>query len=189
MAEIKKIPHAIDVAERFTIGVRVLIDDYGDAAKWKQDALLPCKELGAYMSRVSQLVQLSYYAVELMLKVLYQQDHGKPFAGGRDHLLAGIFTDLKEETQELIEFAYAERGDEIHGDLFKYPHSEGTALGVILVCDGKYNLYRYNVFEMDDTSVTNLSYDFAIVDVLQALATIAKTREPEIMAQYTERKE
>ena len=188
MAYIKRVKHAIDTADRFTIGVRVLIDDYGDASKWQQDASLPGKDLGGYFARASQIVQLSYYAVELILKVLYQQDYGKPFDQDRrvrrtDHPLMNIFTDLKKETKKLIEDCYTDRTNtEVHGNLFKYPHSDGTAADMIAVCDGKYNLFRYKAFELDDITNTDFSYDFPIVDVLQVLATVAKSREPEFMA-------
>lgn len=190
MAEIKKVQHAINTADWFTDGVKVLIDDYGDDAKWQQDSSLPGKELGAYFARASQIIQLSHYGVELILKVLYQQDYGKPFGQDRrvrrtDHPLVDIFTNLKEETKKLIDFAFADRvNTDVHGDLYKYPHSGGTAADVLSVCDGKYNLFRYGAFEMDNTANTDFSYSFAIVDVLQILTTVAKTREPEIMAQY-----
>lgn len=183
MGFITKIPHAIDTADRFTDGLRVLFNDYGDAAKWQQSANFPDEELGAVTSRTSQLVQLSYYGVELMLKVLYQQDYGKPFEG-RNHRLLDIFDKLEKETKRRVEYFYAGRGDKVHGNLFMYPHSQGDARSVIAVCDGKYNFYRYEIFELDDTSSVDFSYDFAIFDVLQVLATTAKIRVPMIMNQY-----
>lgn len=185
MGKIVRVPHAIDVADRFIDGVRVLIDDWGDDTKWQSPPTEPSVELGGYVSRVSQIVQLSHYAVELMLKVLYQQDYGEPFKSGRGHLNTSILKELKVGTRELVEVAFAERVNTgLHGDLFKYPHSDGNAESVIVACDGKYNLYRYEIFEKDDMSGMDLSYDFAVVDVLRALVVCAKGREPTIMEQY-----
>ena len=180
MAMMKKVVHAIDVADRYSDGIRLLIDDWGDSAKWQ--SFPTGEELGGYISRVSQIVQLSYYATELALKVMYQQDWWQDFKGSRDHPLVEIFNGLKEDTRNLIDLALDERENtDVHGGLFKYPTSSGTATDVLAVCDKKYNVYRYVVFEQDN--IEDLTYDFAIIDVLRALVIVAKTREETIMRQ------
>ena len=168
MGFITRMSHAIDVADRFKDGLNVLYENYGDAAKWHEDASLPAEQLGAFVARFSQLVQLSFYAVELMLKVLYQQDYGKPFEG-RNHRLLDIFDKLEKETKRRVNVGYA----------------EGDVRSVLAVCDGKYNLYRYEIFEMDDPGAVDFAYD-SIVKVLEALVSTAIIRVPDLLKQQYE---
>ena len=185
MAYMKRIEHAILVADGYIDGIRLLIDKWGDDDKWMTEPT--DAELPAMVSRMSQVVLLSYYASELALKVLYQQDWDKDYRGSREHPVLDIFKSLKDETKELIERAFAERSrTDLHGDLFKYPQSVGTAADILSVCDQKFNFYRYRMFEKDSISFNDVAYDFVIVDVLRALVVVAKGRSPNIWQQYEE---
>ena len=190
MAKMLRPDHAIQIAAVYIRDIKMLIDEWGDEEKWRRvdkeaEERGASDDLTRQVARASQVVQLSHYAVEIVLKVLYQQDYDSApprEVTSRDHPLIDLYGDLKEMTREVVEMVFAERGSPEHGDLFPYGDRERNFGDVLAVCEGKYNAYRYHIFERKVEDL-DLGYDFTILDVLRALVTAAKSRSAVIMDQ------